>query len=228
MKIKFSGVGITDGRNKLGGSVASRNTFGAYIRNKVTPVNPQTPSQSAVRAVFADISQSWRDLTQGERDQWNEAVINFSFTDVFGDTIDPTGFNLHQQLNLNLSAIDLPFITTPPAPADVQSLTNLTVDVQQAAQTIEVDSTEAIEAGTDFVVKATMGLSAGIDFVKTELKQIAIVDATDSFPIDVSTGYIAVFGAVPAVGSKVFVEMVGVNNSTGQRGSGIKASDISS
>ncbi len=228
MKVKFSGVGITDGRNKFGGSVASRNTFGAYIRNKVTPVNPQTPSQSAVRAVFADISQAWRDLSQAERDQWNEAVINFSFTDVFGDTIDPTGFNLHQQLNLNLSAIGQAFITTPPAPADVQSLTNLAVDVQNAAQTVIVASTEAIEVNTDFIIKATAGLSAGIDFVKTEFKQIVVANSTDPFPIDISTGYIAVFGAVPAAGTKVFVEMVGVNDSTGQRGSGIKASDITS
>ena len=226
MKVKFSGVGITDGRGKFGGSVASRNTFGAYVRNKVTPVNPQTPSQSAVRATFADISQGWRDLTQTERDAWNEAVVNFIGTDVFGDSLEPTGFNLHQQLNLNLASIGLPFITSPPAPADVQSLTNLDLAEGGGGGSLEVDSTDAIEADTDFIIKATVGLSAGVSFVKTELKSIQIVDSVDSFPIDITTAYLAVFGVFPAAGAKVFVEMIGVNDISGQRGSGIKASVI--
>lgn len=226
MKIKFSGVGITDGRGKFGGSVASRNTAGAYIRNKVTPVNPDTPAQSAVRATFADISQAWRDLTQTQRDQWNEAVPSFEHTDIFGDTIQPTGFNLHQQLNLNLGAIGLPFITSPPAPAEVQSLTNLTLQLNMAGNALEVTSTEAIEASTDFIIEATVGLSAGISFVDSELKSIVIVTDSDAFPIDIQLAYDAVFGAFPPVTSKVFVRMVGVNNTTGQRGSGIKASLI--
>jgi len=226
MKVKWSGIAITDGRNKVGGSVASRNTFGAYVRNKVTPVNPQTPAQSTVRARFADISQAWRDLTPAERDEWNEAVPSYESTDIFGDTLTPTGFNLHQQLNLNLAAVALPFITSPEAPADVQSLTNLSVDLDVGGTNIEVDSTEAIEATTDFVIKATPGLSAGKSFVATEFKQVFIAGSALLFPIDIQLGYDAVFGALPAVGTKVFVEMVGVNNTTGQRGSGIKASFI--
>ena len=223
MKVKFSGIAIVDGRNKIGGSVLSRNTFGAYARNKVTPINPSTPAQSAVRAIFADISQAWRDLTEAERDAWNQAVANFIFTDVFGDSLEPTGFNLHQQLNINLAAVALPFITSPPAPADVQSLTNLAVNEAGGGTVLEVDSTEAIEAGTDFIIKATAGLSAGVSFVKTEFKQIAIAGSALIFPIDITTGYEAVFGSLPPSGSKLFVEMVGVNNTTGQRGAGIKA-----
>lgn len=217
---------MTDGRGTLGGTVGSRNGSGAYIRNKVTPVNPQTASQSAVRAIFADISQAWRDLPEANRDEWNEAVPNFLHTDIFSDTIQPSGFNLHQQLNLNLAAIGLPFILSPPAPADVQSLTNLSVALDGGGTDIEVTSTEAIEATTDFVIKATMGLSAGKSFVKTELKAVVIVTDADAFPINIQTAYDAIFGALPAVGTKVFVEMVGVNNTTGQRGSGIKASFI--
>ena len=226
MKIKFSGVGIVDGRGKFGGSVASRNGSGAYIRNKVTLVFPDTPAQAAVNAIFADISQAWRALSQAQRDAWNEAVSNFEHTDIFADTITPSGFNLHQQLNLNLASIGLPFIQFPPAPDSVQSLTNLTVALNGGGSSLEVNSTEAIEAGTDFIIKGTAGLSAGISFVKTELKSLVIVDDSDAFAIDIQLPYDAVFGGLPAAGSKVFVEMIGVNNTTGQRGSGIKASVI--
>ena len=226
MKIVWSGVGITDGRNKFGGSVASRNTFGAYIRNRVTPVNRDTPAQATVRAIFADIAQAWNALTEEERTQWNEAVPNFQHTDVFGNTITPTGFNLHQQLNLNLQAIELPVITSPPAPADPQSLTNLSLDLNMAGTSLEVSSTEAIETTTDFLIRATTGLSAGVSFVKSEFKTLQIATDADAFPIDIQTAYDAIFGALPAIGTKVFTEMVGVHNISGQRGSGIKASFI--
>jgi hypothetical protein len=226
MKIKWSGIGITEGRGHAGGSVASRNASGAYIRNKVTPVFPNTPAQAAVNAIFADIAQVWRDLTQAQRDAWNEAVSNFEHTDIFSDTITPSGFNLHQQLNLNLASIGLPFIQSPPAPADVQSLTNLSVALDGGGTDLEVNSSEAIEATTDFIIKATVGLSAGISFVKTELKALVIVTDSDAFPINIQIAYDAVFGSLPAVGTKVFVEMIGVNNTTGQRGSGIKADVI--
>ena len=226
MKIKFSGVGIVDGRGKFGGSVASRNGSGAYIRNKVTPVFPDTPAQAAVNAIFADIAQAWRALSQAQRDAWNEAVSNFEHTDIFADTITPSGFNLHQQLNLNLASIGLPFIQFPPAPDATQSLTNLIVELDGPGTSLQVSSTEAIEAGTDFIIKATAGLSAGISFVKTELKSLVIVDDSDAFPVTFQIPYDAVFGALPAVGTKVFAEMIGVNNTTGQRGSGIKASVI--
>lgn len=226
MKIKFSGVGITDGRGKFGGSVASRNASGAYIRNLVIPVNPDTPAQSARKAVFAEVATNWRDLSQVQRDEWNEAVPNFEHTDIFGDTIQPSGFNLHQQLNLNLAAIGLAFISSPPAPSEVQSLTNLVLQLNMAGTSLEVDSTEAITASTDFIIEATVGLSAGVSFVDSELKAIVIVTDSDAFPINIQLAYDAIFGALPPAGTKVFVRMVGVNNTTGQRGTGIKASFI--
>ena len=40
-KIKMTAI-VADMRNKLNGSVFSRNRGGAYIRTKVTPINPQT------------------------------------------------------------------------------------------------------------------------------------------------------------------------------------------
>ena len=79
---------------------------------------------------------------------------------------------------------------------------------------------------TDFIIEATAGLSAGISFVETEFKSVRIVNSTDPFPIDFTTGYLAVFGVFPSTGAKIFARMIGVNDITGQRGSGIKASVI--
>src|SRR5690606_27930634 len=49
MKVQFSGLGVVAGSGKIQGTVAARNRSGAYLRVKVTPVNPQTTYQQAAR-----------------------------------------------------------------------------------------------------------------------------------------------------------------------------------
>ena len=101
MKIKFGAL-VVAGRGKIGGHVASRNRAGAYLRTKVTPVNPATVYQVAVRNRLAGISTDWRGLTAAQRTAWNAAVSDYAKTDIFGDIRNPSGFNLHQKLNNNL------------------------------------------------------------------------------------------------------------------------------
>jgi hypothetical protein len=102
MKTKFGAI-IVDGRNKIGGHVASKNRAGSYLRTKVTPTNPGTTYQVNVRNRLAGISTAWRALTEAQRKAWNVAVSNYARTDIFGDLKNPSGFNLHQQLNNNQS-----------------------------------------------------------------------------------------------------------------------------
>ena len=73
MKILWGAL-VVDGRRKIGGQVASKNRGGAYMRNKVTPVNPQTAAQTAIRNRLAGLSQAWRALTAAQRAAWNGAV----------------------------------------------------------------------------------------------------------------------------------------------------------
>ena len=62
MKIKW-GAMVVDGSGKLGGHVASKNRGGSYFRTKVTPTNPNSTSQAAVRSRLTALSQAFRALT---------------------------------------------------------------------------------------------------------------------------------------------------------------------
>src|SRR5690606_18792227 len=104
MKMKWGAL-VVDGRNKIGGQVASKNRGGSYLRTKVTPANPQTVAQSIVRSIFTVLSQAWRTLTQAQRNAWNAAVTDWQRTDIFGDIKSPSGFTLYMRLNQNLSLI---------------------------------------------------------------------------------------------------------------------------
>jgi len=168
MKIKFGALVIA-GRGKIGGHVASRNRGGAYLRTKVTPVNPSTVYQAAVRNRLAGISTDWRALTAAQRLAWNAAVSDFAKTDIFGDLRNPSGFNLHQKLNNNLVNCGEAQLTAPPLPCAVDFLTSLSLTADYTLQTMTLTYAPAISATHKILVFATPAISPGISFVKSAL-----------------------------------------------------------
>ena len=225
MKTKFGAI-IVDGRGKIGGHVASKNRAGSYLRTKVTPVNPQTSAQLAVRNRFTGLSQGWRGLTQAQRDSWNSAVSDYQTTDIFGDLKNPTGFNLYQRLNNNLLNIGESALTSPPLPEAVQAVVLSSIVAASGAGTLAATYAPAIDADTKVKVFATAPQSPGKSFVKSEYRQIDVIVTVDASPFSIETEYDAVFGSVGAAGQKIFMKFVPVNLNTGQTGTASQASAV--
>jgi len=224
-KIKL-GSNISDARGKLNGHVFSKNRYGNYIRNKVTPVNPQSAYQTSIRNRLAGISSAWAALTAAQRNAWNAAVSSFAKTNIFGDLINPTGFELHQRINNNLVTCGQAVLTAPPVPSGVDAFTAFSVAAAAGAGTVTLTIAPAIAA--DHVVKlyATPGVSAGISFVKSEYRLIDVLTDADVTPVALKVPYEARFGAIPAAGLKIFVKAVQVVKATGIAGTTISASCI--
>jgi len=227
MKIKW-GAFVTDGRNKIGGHVASKNRSGSYFRTKVTPVNPQSTSQASVRSRLAGLSSGWRALTAAQRAAWNAAVSDFSKTDIFGDIKVPTGFNLYQRLNNNLLAIGAAAISVPPLATAVDSFTSMSLAAEDGtvAEAFTITYAPAIAADHKVKVFATPPMSAGKSFVKSEYRLIGVIATADASPLDYLSEYQAKFGSTGSAGQKIFVKMVQIESSTGIQGIAISASAI--
>lgn len=223
MKIKF-GMIVTEGRNKIGGHVLSRNRSGAYARTKVTPTNPQTSFQVNVRASIASLASGWRGLTAAQRDSWNAAVKDFTKTDIFGDKMVPSGFNLYMALNQNLYNVGVAAIAAPPVPAAVTSFTSATIAIAKGAATAAATVAATIPATETVIMFATPGISAGRSYVKSDFRKIGTF--TTGTALDFAAMYVAKFGAIPAAGFKVFAKFVHVNETTGQAGQANMASTI--
>lgn len=217
MKIKF-GSAIVDGRGKIGGHVASKNRAGAYLRTKVTPVNPNTSYQAGVRALLSSLAIGWRSLGASAVLAWNGAVSNYKKTDIFGDIKNPTGFNLYQRLNNNLDQIGVAHITTPPLPAAVAQITTGVLAAAHGGAITVTFTTDPVFTADTMVVDATTSLSAGKSFVKSEFRRIGSYTAVAAHILDLATKYNAKFGAVGAAGTKVFVRLKMINKTTGQAG----------
>ena len=216
-KIKLSAI-VSEMRGKLNGSVFAKNRGGAYVRTKVTPVNPSTAAQTAVRAALTSFSQAWRNLTQAQRDAWNGAVANFTGTDIFGDIKTPSGINLYNKLNLNLSNIGEAAISAPPTPGAVGYLSDLVLTIDDSANTMSLAFTpNGMSAGQKLVVEATPQLSAGIENANSKYAKIGVFDGDDASPLDLQAIYTAKFGA-PVAGKKIFVRVKAVEIASGVSG----------
>lgn len=226
MKAKFGAI-VVDGRGKIGGHVASKNRAGAYFRTKVSPVNPQTGYQLGTRNRFTGFSQAWKGLTQVQRDAWNAAVGDFARTDVFGDLKNPSGFNLYQRLNNNLSTVGASPISTPPLPASVGEVIAESLTYTVGTPALSVAMAGNVPAGTYVKVWATAPQSPGRSFVKSQYRLIGILDPAATSPVNILSDYTDKFGGVGEIGQKIFVKLEAINGTTGQNGTPSEVSAIS-
>lgn len=217
-KIKYSAL-VSDMRNKLNGSVLSANRYGSYIRNKVTPVNPQSIHQQNARQILSNLSSGFRDLDRAEIAAWNNSGVDFPFTDIFGDVKHLSGQTLYVKLNANLLKVGKPKITTPPMPEGFPPLEIASV---VAGVKLNGDTSVSFAIGDDtvpegmsLVVYSTDSLSKSISFVKNRFRFLGSFVAQTK-DVDISDAFVARFGGA-VVGNLVHLRVAYVNNATGQQ-----------
>lgn len=224
-KIKYSAL-VSDMRGKLNGSVMSKNHYGSYMRNKVTPSNPQTIEQVKQRGRLAQFSSEWRGLSETERQAWRGAVGSWERTNIFGDVIKPTGNILYNRVNLNIATVGGTKLTTPNAPVGIVTPADLEISQDTATSKFDVNYDDN-GAGSDdvLIIEATENVSPGVYNVSNKYRILATEDTVDGSTIDLSTIYSDSFGD-PVVGQKIYVRLSLGNKKTGERSQFVAGSVI--
>jgi len=216
-KVLFTAV-VADMRNKLNGTVFSKNRYGAYTRTKVTPVNPQTTAQQTQRSNLAANSQAWRGLTEDQRQGWISAAPNFPVTDIYGNQKILSGQALFVRLNNNLQKYNSTPILDAPSPVAVPGVSDLVLTADASAQTLSLDfAPDPIPLQFVMVVFATPQITPGRNFVKNEFRFVVVDNPAATSPLALEGDYIPLFGALVA-GQKVFVKAFLLSLVTGQAG----------
>ena len=209
---------VADIRNKLNGSVFSKNRYGAYVRTKVTPVNPQSVAQQNARNILSTNSQAWRGLTEEQRQGWIDAAVNFPFTDIYGNSKTLSGAALYVKLNNNLANVFVGAIPDAPSPVAIPQLTLGTIVADESTPLITVAFTSApVPADFTMVIQATGNVTPGKSFVKNLYRQVSTPSGGSTSPADITSGWQAVHGN-PVAGQKIFVRAFLVSTITGQAG----------
>ena len=219
--IKFGNI-VVDMRGKVSGNVYAKNKGGAYSRVLVKPTNPKTAAQSLVRAAFTALSQAWRAITGTQRLSWNQATGNYPRINALGDSHNLSGNALFVSLNKNLSDVGIAQIDDAPAPATVEAVTVASAVADNSDNTLLITLDAVVPANTSIKIFASDTLSAGVNSVGSKLRQIGSEPAAAVALLDLTARYIAKFGAIGSVGSKIFFKLVPVNETTGQVGAEVR------
>lgn len=180
-KVQFSAA-VGDLRNKVGGAVFTKTRAGAMLRRKVSPTQPHTSAQMAVRANFSALAKSWSsDLSAIQRASWNELAKSYPVKDVFGAAHPLTGLQLYISLNRNLQVIGQTAIADAPASLAVDNLATLAVDASTPTAIVlsdcQVTGDEVIYTYTSFtgtgpVIGMAVTVAAFVQGVNNGVKQI--------------------------------------------------------
>lgn len=216
VKIKYGG-GVAQMSGSEAGRTYARNRGGAYIRNRTTPLNPNSTFQQTVRMRINELSKAWSaDLTEAQRDGWTSFADSFPITDVFGESLTLTGSQMYVRINARLEEVGVARIDTAPINQDVDTLLTavLTFDIGVGATEITFTPTP-IPASHQMVIRMTPALSPGINFVNNRLRFVVSAPAAATSPVDVETAWTNRFGTLPAAGQKVVSFCHFINETTG-------------
>lgn len=217
MKVKFGSI-VTDGRNKLGGHVYSKNHYGNFARTNTNPSLVQNDYTQPVRNNFLDLITEYSALPPASRSSWQMGVVDYPRTNQFGDTYYPTGQTLYTWLNRNRYTIGLTSLTN--CPTAVHPTTDLThtLTIGSDLTTLTINfPTPLTDADCTLVIMATRPLNPGRNYISTETRIIGTYDLSTTGSIDISTMWADKFGTVTPE-MKIFTKLYLINKSCGLAG----------
>jgi hypothetical protein len=146
----------------VGPYVTSRNRAGSYQRNRVIPLNPESPEQEKVRGIFAAMGPAWRGLTDTMRNAW--AALR--------DQVSPTisAYNMFAQVQCNQLKAGLTMLTAPPPlpPFGLMTVGVLTASFASGACTLALASLASTTTGAKYKVEGAPPCSAGKGSLKNK------------------------------------------------------------
>jgi hypothetical protein len=227
---KFTpGAIVSEIRNKIAATVFTKNAAGAAIRNRVTPINRRSSTQTNRRQRLAALASAWRGLTEAQRAGWNAASSSFPTQDNLGQTIFLTGEQLYIRSNANLLLIGEAQIVDAPSPVSFPVLALGAISAAAGAGTFTVAFTPTPNsADLSLVIRASAPKSAGRSFsAQSDFKFVQEVAPAGASPANIAAAYVAIFGAITgAAGQKVFIEIFYVEINTGIAGQVVRSSAI--
>lgn len=155
---------VSDIRGSINGVTFGRNPAGLFARQRVIPVNPNSPLQVLRRGQLAQTAIGWRNqLSQARRDAWNALASVTTFKNALGQDFNPSGIMLFIRSNVLRLIVGETPVLDPPVQATIQ-LGTLTV-VHTTGAGIEITAIVGSEVanGDMFVLRST-DLSQGITF----------------------------------------------------------------
>lgn len=205
---------------KIADLVFARGPSGPYVRQRVNPVQPETPDQTNNRERMSGLSKQFNDtLSDAQRAGWLNLSRLVTFRNRIGDAITLSAIALRNKVGIRmLAAGDTPL---DDAPADLDVESNLTVDldaVTGGGNTFDVTFTPVLAADDRLVVKGVVNVKPSVNFVEDKMKYVAATAKAAVSPVTITMP--AKFGNL-TTGQKLIVRVIRYNSTNGAYSPGI-------
>lgn len=169
---------------KIGGVVFSHNRYGAYVRTKAKPTVSQSTWAMEAKNNLANVSRSWGELNDAQRESWYTWAANNPIMDRVGNSQILAGNAAYTMLNGRLGALGQPLIDLPPVKSAPAALLTAEINVDIGAGTFNIVFTETPGAAdTALYVQAAITEKDSEVYVKNKLKLLGISSSPATSPV---------------------------------------------
>ena len=188
-----------------------------YIRNRGYGGSVRTSAQAAVKSIFKQLSQSWKNLTNAQILAWNALAQTQAGKSVLGTSAKISGANLYSRLNYWIVKCGGVALATPPNLVGVEAPAEAELDLSAEAFTFQL--TDMPEATDDIklVILASAPQSNGVTRAYSKAVQIGGVLEAVTEEYDIKEDYDNKHGAPNAAAPKIFMKYFFVNTKTGEK-----------
>lgn len=211
---------VTRISGKIGGQTLGTSASGSYIKNSGTPRKAITLRQQTSMQRMATTAQSWRNLSESDRQLFRSASPQYPYLNRVGETKYYSGYAIYTMLRNNLLQIGV-FSQPIPLPKDTFApIPSFQLEWGRGELTT---NTTAAELDTDYRLFMSRPVSRGVTDSYVNHYFLRIITGAQMGVVQNITEEVAErFGAVP-VGSRFYWRVDGVNQTTGQALENIKS-----
>ena len=183
----FTSTVIAQASGALGGLVFSRNAGGPYMRARVTPTNPNTPEQQAVRAFLSQLTSLWvNSLTVAQRQGWTDYAANVPLINRIGQSRNVTALNMYVRSNVPLLQAGFARQDVAPTIFDLGDFTapiGIAIDATQMLTVTFTDTDDWVdETDAGMLIYISRQQNPSINFFKGPYQFAGSIDGDDTTP----------------------------------------------
>ena len=199
------------------GVTAAKSRGRKYIRNRGYGGSVRTSAQASVKAIFKQLSQAWKNLTNAQILAWNALAQSQAGKSVLGTASKISGANLFTRLNYWVVYCGGEIMANPPTLQGVEAPSEAVITLTPTKFSFELEYEPAGAADLKLVVMASAPQSNGISRAYSKAAQIGEPLAAATEIYDLKTDYDAKNGVPTAAAPKVFMKYFFVNTKTGEK-----------
>jgi hypothetical protein len=199
------------------GVTAAKSRGRKYIRNRGYGGSVRTSAQASVKAIFKQLSQAWKNLTNAQILAWNALAQSQAGKSVLGTASKISGANLFTRLNYWVVYCGGEIMANPPTLQGVEAPSEAVITLTPTKFTFELEYEPAGAADLKLVVMASAPQSNGISRAYSKAAQIGEPLAAATEIYDLKNDYDAKNGVPTAAAPKVFMKYFFVNTKTGEK-----------